>query len=167
VRALGFFAALWQRSPALVFFQIFGDVLGKKNVPGVAAIHHSLCDVDSSAREIGPLVYIKHAANGTAVDSHPKLQARMFLECAADLHRALHRRFRIGVKDQHHPIASWDPNQTVRGFGSLKLFGGANNSVQFLNRRVLLINRGLPGAISRGLLDRPRRVLGSSPRRQF
>jgi hypothetical protein len=56
--------------------------------------------------------------NWSAVDSHPNLQARMLFERAADLHRALHRRFRIGVKDQHHPIASWDPNQSVRGFGS-------------------------------------------------
>ena len=67
----------------------------------------------------------------------------MFLEHAADLHRALRRRFRIGVKDQHHPIARWDPNQTVRGFGSLKLFAGANNPVQLLNRRVLVVNRKL------------------------
>jgi hypothetical protein len=141
VRALGFFAALWQRSPPLVFFQIFGDVLGKKNVPGVATIHHPFGQVDSSAREIRPFVYIDHAANGSAVDSHPELEARVFPERAADLHRALRRRFRIGVKDQHHSVASWDPNQTVRGFGSLKLFGGANNPVQFLNRRVLLINR--------------------------
>ena len=112
-------------------------------MPCVAAIHHPFCHVDSSAREIGPFIYIDNAADWPAVDSHPKLQARMFLERAADLHRALHRRFRTGVKDQHHPVASWDPNQTVRGFGSLKLFGGANNPVQFLNRRVLLVNRKL------------------------
>jgi hypothetical protein len=112
-------------------------------VPCVTAIHHPFCHIDSSARKIGPFIYIDHAANWPAMDSHPKLQARTFLERAADLHRALHRRFRIGVKDQHHPIASWDPNQTVRGFGLLKLFGGANNPVQFLNRRVLVVNRKL------------------------
>src|SRR5437762_12225506 len=67
----------------------------------------------------------------------------MFLERAADLHSTLRRRFRIGVKNQHHPVASWDPNQTVRGFGSLKLLGHANNPVQFLNRRVLVVNRKL------------------------
>ena len=132
-----------KRSPLLVFFEIFGDMLGKEDVPCVAAIHHPFRHVDSSAREIGPFVYIDHPANWPAVDSHPKLQARMFLERAADLHRALRRRFRIGVKDQHHPVAGWDPNQTVRGFGSLKLFGGANNPVQFLNRRVLVVNRKL------------------------
>ena len=132
-----------ERSPLLVFFEIFGDMLGKKDVSGVAAIHHPLRHVDSGAGEIGPFIYIDHAANRPAVDSHPKLQARMFLERAADLHRALHRRFRTGVKDQRHPVAGWDSNQTVRGFGSLKLLGGANNLVQFLNRRVLVVNRKL------------------------
>ena len=112
-------------------------------MPGVAAIHHSLRHVDASAREIGPFVYIDHPANWPAVDSHPKLQTRMFLERAADLHRALRRRFRTRVKDQRHPVAGWDLNQTARGFGSLKLFGGANNPVQFLNRRVLVVNRKL------------------------
>jgi hypothetical protein len=115
----------------------------KANVAGVATIHYPFCHVDSSAREIGLFVYIDNPANWSAVDSHPNLQARMFLERAADLHRALRRRFRIGVKDQHHPVARWDPNQTVRGFGSLKLFGGANNPVQFFNRRMLVINRKL------------------------
>src|SRR4030095_7805385 len=62
-----------QRSPLVVFFQIFGDVFKEQDVPRVGAIHHSLCDVDSSAREIGPFVYIHNSANGTAVDSHPNL----------------------------------------------------------------------------------------------
>ena len=98
-------------------------------MPGVAAIHHPLRHVDSSAGEIGPFVYIHDPADRPAVDSHPKLQARMFLERAADLHRALRRRFRTGVKDQRHPVAGWDLNQTTRGFGSLKLLGRANNLV--------------------------------------
>ncbi len=62
-----------ERSPLLVFFQIFGDMFGQKNVPGVTAIHHPFGHVDSSAREIGPFVYIDHPANWAAVDSHPKL----------------------------------------------------------------------------------------------
>ena len=62
-----------ERSPLLVFFQIFGDMLGKEDVSCVAAIHHPFCHVDSSAREIGPFIYIDHAANWPAVDSHPKL----------------------------------------------------------------------------------------------
>ena len=116
-----------ERSPLLVFFQIFSDVLGEKNVPGVAAIHHSLRHVDASASEIGPFVYIDHPANGSAVDSHPKLQSRMFLERAADLHRALRQALPGSVKYQRHAVACWDFDQTARRFGSLKLLGRANN----------------------------------------
>src|SRR5213593_3282822 len=67
----------------------------------------------------------------------------MFLQRAADLHRALRRRFRTRVKCQRHSVASWTPSQTARSFGSLKLLGRANNPVQFLNRRVLVANRKL------------------------
>ena len=127
----------------VVLLEILSDALGQKNVSRVAAIHHALRHVDPATGEIDPFVYIHNPANGPAMDSHPKLQARMLLKRAADLHRALRGRFWTRVKDQHHPVASWDPNQTVRGFGSLKLFGGANNPVQFLNRRVLVVNRKL------------------------
>jgi hypothetical protein len=67
----------------------------------------------------------------------------MFLEHAADLHRALRRRFWADVKHQRHAVARRDFKQTARSFGSLKLFGGANDPVQFLNRRVLVVNRKL------------------------
>ena len=113
----------------LVFFEVFSDMFREQDVSGVAAIHHPLRDVDSSAREIGPFGYIDHAANWSAMDSHPNLQARMFLQRAADLHRALRRRFRTRVKHQRHPVAGWDFNQAARGFGSLKLLGRANNLV--------------------------------------
>src|SRR5512132_899406 len=67
----------------------------------------------------------------------------MFLERPANVHRALRRRFWVGVKCQQHPVAGWDPSQTARSFGSLKLLGRANNPVQFLKRRMLVANRQL------------------------
>src|SRR5205814_4484913 len=85
-----------ERSPPLVFFEVFSDMLRQQNVAGVAAIHHSLRHVDPSAREIGPFIYIDHATNRPAVNSHPKLQAGMFLERTADLHRTLRGRFWTG-----------------------------------------------------------------------
>ena len=118
-----------KRSPLFVLFEILGYMLGKENVAGVAAIHYPLRDVEASARKIGPFVYIRNGADWPAVDSHPKLQARMLLERAADLHGALRGCFRTRVKYQHHPVASRDFKQTPRGFGSLKLLGRANNLV--------------------------------------
>jgi len=62
---------------------------------------------------------------------------------AADLHRALHRRFRGRVKYQRHPVACRDFKQTTRRVGALKLLGPANDPVLFLNRRVLRVYRKL------------------------
>src|SRR5437899_12825271 len=110
-----------ERSPLLVSFEVFSDMLRQQNVTGIAAIHYPSGHIDSSAREIGPFVYIDYAAHWPTVNSHPKLQARMFLEPATDLHRALRRRFRTGVEDQRHPVARWNFNQASCGFGLLKL----------------------------------------------
>ena len=38
-----------ERPPLLVFFQIFGHMLGQKNVPGVTAIHHPLRHVQAGS----------------------------------------------------------------------------------------------------------------------
>jgi hypothetical protein len=40
----------------------------------------------------------------------------------------LRGRFRTRVKCRRHSVASWDPSQTARSFGSLKLLGRANGS---------------------------------------
>jgi hypothetical protein len=111
-----------ERSPPLVFFKILGDVFGEENVSGIAAIHHPLRHVNPGAGETGPFVYIDNPADWAAVDSHPKLQARMFPERAADLHRALRRRFRTRVKYQRHAVTSWNFIQPNPGFSLLKLF---------------------------------------------
>jgi hypothetical protein len=37
-----------KRTPLRVMFQVVGDAFGNKDVPGIAAIHHPLGDVDAS-----------------------------------------------------------------------------------------------------------------------
>jgi hypothetical protein len=57
---------------------VFGE-----NVPGVAAIHHSLRHVKASAREIGPFVYIVSAEEietvSSAIEFWLKTGVRQFL----------------------------------------------------------------------------------------
>ncbi|SRR6266851_650068 len=97
-----------ERAPTLVFFEIFGRMFGEKNVPGVTAIHYPLRHVDPSSRDVRPLVHVHYPTDWPAVNSHPKLETRMFLERATDLHRGVRRRFRTRVKYQRHPIAGRD-----------------------------------------------------------
>src|SRR6266404_8079787 len=86
-------------------------------------------------------VYIDHAADWAAVHSHSKLSE--FFESATDLERAFHRLFRALVKNQRHAVAGGDLDQAGRGFGVLKLLGRANGLRQFINRRMLFVNRKL------------------------
>ena len=95
-------------APLLVFFQVFGHMFGEKNVPGVTATHHPLRHVQTGPGQIGPIIHIDHSADRSAVNAHAQLQARMVLARAANLDRALRRRFGTGVKDQRHAIPGCD-----------------------------------------------------------
>ena len=45
-----------KRSPSFIFRQVLGHMMGEKNVPGVATIHHPLRVVDPGPGDIGLLV---------------------------------------------------------------------------------------------------------------
>src|SRR6266478_350938 len=80
----------------------------KKKVPGVAAIHHSLCRVDAASGYVGAFVHVHYTTDGPTVNAHSNLQARIVLERAADLHRTLRRFLRTLVKYQRHAVAGGD-----------------------------------------------------------
>jgi hypothetical protein len=130
-----------QRSPFLEFAQIFTDVFGEQNVATVAAVHHTSRQIQTGTGEIGATCNVNNSAHRPAVDAHTELQARMFLEGAADLHRAANRRFRTCVKNQRHPVAGGNFNQTLRRLGFLKLLGRTDDLRQLIDSCVLLINR--------------------------
>src|SRR5207253_9200822 len=132
-----------KRPPLFVSFEIFGDVSGEKNVPGVPAAHHALRHIKTGTGKVGLTVHIDHAADRTAVHSHSKLYLRVFFESATDFERAFHWLFRALVKNQRHPVTGGDLDQSGRGFSVLKLLGRANDLSQFINRRALLVNRKL------------------------
>ena len=112
-------------------------------MPGVAAGHHALRHIKTGTGKVGLTVYIDHAADRAAVHSHSKLYLPVFFESATDFERAFHRLFRALVKNQRHPVAGGNFNQTTRGFGVLELLRRANGLSQFINRRTLFVNRKL------------------------
>src|SRR5712691_8126597 len=115
-----------KRPPLFVSFQIFGNVSGEKNVPGVAAVHHALCGIKAGTGEVGMTVHIYHSAYRTAVNSHSKMYHWVFFEGAADFERAFHWLFGALVKNQSHAVASGNFNQAARSFSLMKLLGRAN-----------------------------------------
>ena len=94
-----------ERSPLLVFFEVFSHVPGKENVPGVAAIHHPLCHVDPSAREISLIIYIRDRIDRAAMNTHAQFELRSVLQFLADFQGALDGCFRIIHEDEHYSVA--------------------------------------------------------------
>src|SRR5205085_9287517 len=89
-----------ERSPALVILEVLSHMMREQDVPGVAAIHYPLRHVDAGAGHISAFVHVHDTTNRPAVDPRPNLQARIALERAADLRRALRPFVRTLVEDQ-------------------------------------------------------------------
>src|SRR5262249_55097565 len=67
----------------------------------------------------------------------------MFLDGAANLQRAFHRRFRRIVKNQRHPITGWNCYQAMVRVGFPELFRLADDLVERLEQAALLIDQEL------------------------
>ncbi|HEY4272365.1 MAG TPA: hypothetical protein VGM65_10190 [Candidatus Udaeobacter sp.] len=91
--------------------QIIGHVLRKKDVPGVAAIHHSLRHVDAGPGDVGAPAYIGHLAHPSAVNAHPHRKFRMLLQCFRNLQRAPGRFLHAAMENQRHSVARRQPDQ--------------------------------------------------------
>ena len=88
------------RLPARIVFKVFRDMTGKKNVTGIAAIHHALRDVNSRAGNIGLLVQIADFIHRTAVNAHTHTQFRIVFQRLRDLHGTQDRRFGAVAKNE-------------------------------------------------------------------
>src|SRR5437588_10633596 len=132
---------LWP--PPAVLGQVIRNPFRQKNVPRVAAIHDALCHVDPSSRDVRSIVYIGHAADGSAVNSHPELQMGMGLERFSDLQRALHRRFRAIEEDQRHAVANRKADEFASCFSGTKVFGVSDDLSELPLDFSLLVNKQL------------------------
>jgi hypothetical protein len=118
--------------PVPIVDQILGYMCGQKNVPGIAAIQHSLGNINSRARYVRFVVNISDAINRAAVNPHPYLKLRMTVQRSANFQSASHRLFRAAKKKERHPIAGWHSNKFVACFRSAKRFRCADDLIQLL-----------------------------------
>ncbi len=123
-----------------VLREIVGHAFGEQNVTGVAAIHHSLRDVDARARDIRALVHIHDFIDRPAVNAHPHLHGRVSLERLGDLQSALRWPFGTVTKHQRHPIARWQPDELAGCVRSPHPFRLAHEIVQLMEHFALLVN---------------------------
>ena len=114
---------------------------GQKNMPGIAAIEHSLRDIDSRSCKVRFIVHISDSADWAAVNSHPHLNVRMILQSFANLECTSHRFFRAMEEKERHPVSRRHSTEFAACFRRPKTFGASHDLVQFLEQLDLLINQ--------------------------
>src|SRR6266487_4386959 len=101
-------------------------------MPGIAAIHHSLRNIDSRTGYVRFLINVRDSVDWTAVNSHPQLDAGMILQRSANLERAPGRFFRTVEENERHPIAGWHSNEFPARFRSAESLGTPHDLLQLL-----------------------------------
>src|SRR6187397_2471912 len=94
------------RLPSTLLRQIVGYAFAHENVAGIAAIHHSLRDIDSYASDVLAPICILYMMDRAAVNSHPHRQTRLRAQSSANLSSAFDRLFHGTRENQRHAIAS-------------------------------------------------------------
>src|SRR5205809_2531268 len=92
--------------PSTPLREIVSDTFTHENMAGIAAIHHSLRDVDSYAGDVFAPVCILHMMDRAAVDSHPHRQTGLRAQGLANLQGAFDRLFHRTGENQRDAIAS-------------------------------------------------------------
>ncbi len=93
------------RTPLRVVLQITRDAFRKQNVPGIAAIHHSLGSVDAGACDVGLLIHISDLIDWSAVNPHANSKFGMIFQRLGNFERAKNGSFRTRGKDKCASIA--------------------------------------------------------------
>ena len=110
------------RLPIPVLAQVLRHVRRQKNMPGIAAIHHALRNIDSRTGYVRFLINISDSVDRTAVNSHPQADVWMILQCSANLERTPGRLFRTVKKNERHPIAGRHSDELAACFRSAERF---------------------------------------------
>src|SRR5260370_21832692 len=63
--------------PLPILAQVFRCMFGKENVPGIAAIHHPLCDVHPSPGHVYLFIEVSNFVDRPTVNPHPHVKFRM------------------------------------------------------------------------------------------
>ena len=136
------FAEIMQvRLPMPVLAQVLRHVRRQKNMLGIAAIQHSLRNINSRTGYVRFVVNIGDSIDRTTVNSHPQTDVRMILQCLADLERAPHWFFRTVEEYEHHPIAGRHSDEFAPCFRGAETFGISHDLLQPLQQFNLLVHK--------------------------
>ena len=140
-----------ERLPVTILREVVGDAFGKKDVAGIATIHHSLCDVDSGSSDVRLIVDVGDSVDRAAVDPHANLKAGPLLQFLTDFQGALCRIFRCAKEEQRHSISCRQSDEFFRCFGRAKTTTTTDDFVQLVQPLDLLVDQqtGIPDDVEK------------------
>src|SRR6476646_847167 len=110
VLSRGFSQVMQITTPLSRVRKILGDSFGQQDMAGISPIHHSPGKIDSSACNVYSVIYVADFINWPAVNTHPKLQLRIFFQLFADFDGTPHRRFGTVKEYECHPVTRGKSN---------------------------------------------------------
>ena len=129
--------------PAAILREIISHALGKKDVTGIAAIHHPLRNVDPGAGNVLALVHIDHVMHRPAVNTHSHRQTWFGAQRLTDLQSTFYRVLNRTSEDQGHAVTGGKNNELAGRFCLPRRLSVAHNLIKLLQRFRLLINEQL------------------------
>ena len=127
------------RLPLTVLSEVVGHSSGKKNVAGVATIHHPLREIDAGSGHVRPIVHITDFIDRAAINAHTHLQLRMLAQLATDFLRATHRCVYSSKKCQHHPVSGRQAHEFPGRLGCSKRHRPGNDIIQQMENFALFV----------------------------
>ena len=129
------------RLPVPVLGQIFRHMRRQENMPGIAAIQHTLGDIYSRSCKVRFVVHIGDSVDRATVNPHPHLNMGMILQDPANIESTSYRFFRAMEEKERHPVSRRHSTKFAACFRNAKTFGAANDLVEFLEQLNLLIDQ--------------------------
>src|SRR5438046_8760739 len=108
-------------------------------MPGIAAIEHSLGDVDSRACHVRLVVNVLDSIDRTAMNAHPHPNVRMILQDFTDLNGTPHWLFWVMKKKERHPVSRWHSDEFARCFCCPKTLDAALALIDVLQKIDLIV----------------------------
>src|SRR5436190_8558940 len=118
------------RLPSTPLREIVGDTFTHENMAGIAAIHHSLRDVDAYAGDVFAPVGILHMMDRAAVDSHPHRKTRLRAQSLATFQGTFDGLFHGTGENQRHAIARRQNGKLSRSLRLLRRLDATHNLIQ-------------------------------------
>src|SRR6266567_6299414 len=95
----------------------------------IAAIQHTLRDIDSRSCKVRLVVNILDSIDRTTVNPHSQPNMRIISQGFADLERTAHRFFRTAEKKERHPVSHRHSIELAACFRRSKTFGAAHDLI--------------------------------------